>query len=383
MPVTREYYDVLGIPKGTDIKEVKKAYRKLARKYHPDLNPGDKDAESKFKEIGEAYEVLSDPKKKETYDKFGAAAFDPGYGAGQGAGHTDYGGGFTGGFGGGGGYSGGGFDFSDIFGEIFTGREQKSGPMKGNDVQYTMEVGFDEALFGTTAQLSLQREVKCRTCSGTGNEPGSSPVTCQECGGSGKVKAGRGMFGGSRACSRCRGTGKINPRPCGTCSGRGAVPKTETISVKIPAGVDNGSKVRLAGMGGPGIGGGPPGDLYIITSVHSHQFFERRGDNLYCELPLTMIEAVLGAKVDVPTKDGIVTMTIPAGTQPGQEFRLRGKGVPHLGGSGVGDQYVKAKVIVPKEYSDKAREMLMELERILPQDPRAGINFKGFGHARR
>ena len=397
MPATKDYYEVLGVPKGADVKEIKKAYRKLARKYHPDVNPGDKEAEHKFKEIGEAYDVLSDPKKKELYDRYGQAAFEQGYaGAGAGAGGPRPGeGGFGGGFGG---FGGGGFrpedfagyateeaDFSDIFSEILGGRERRAGPgkgpRKGDDVQYSMEVSFEDALFGTTARINVQREVACSACKGSGEDASSKPSTCPECKGTGRIRTGKGFFGASQACPRCGGKGKINVVPCRSCHGRGTVPRTEQLSVKIPAGVDNGSKVRLAGMGGPGIGGGPPGDLFIITRIRPHDFFERKGDNLYCEIPITIEEAALGAKVDVPTKDGLVTMTLPPGTQSGQEFRLRGKGVPHLGGGGTGDQYVKVKVMTPTNLPERAKELLREFEKVSPQRPRAGITFRGFRRA--
>jgi molecular chaperone DnaJ len=389
MAQKRDYYEVLGVPKTADEKEIKKAYRKLARKYHPDVNPGDKEAERKFKEIGEANDVLSDPKKREMYDRFGHAAFDQTAGAGAGAGPGT--GGFRyeyrpGGGGGGGGFrpedfegfagGGGGGGFEDIFSGLFGGGGHM-GPMKGQDTTTTMEVDLEDALFGTTAQLNLRREAPCAVCGGTGSQPGSTPRTCPECGGTGQIKAGRGMFGVNRTCPRCGGAKKIKD-PCRNCGGSGYVPKTEKLSVKIPPGVDNGSKVRLQGMGGPGVNGGPPGDLYIITKVRKHPYFERRGDNLYSEIPITFSEAALGARVDVPTKDGVVTMTIPPGTQSGQEFRLRGKGVPHLGDSGVGDQYVRVKVAVPPALNEKAKSALKDFMSHAPHDPRSGITFSGF-----
>jgi len=384
MPVTTDYYETLGVPKGADVKDIKKAFRKLARKYHPDVNPGDKQAERKFKEINEAYEVLQDSKKREMYDRFGSAAFEQGGGSGPGAG-GGYGG-FRGGPGGGGGFrpedfaraGGGGADFSEMFGDIFGGGAAYSGPAKGEDSQYTLDVDFEDALFGATTNLSVQREVSCGVCGGTGNRPGSVPAECPDCKGTGKVKSGMAFFGMAQPCPRCHGKGKLRTDPCIHCGGRSVVPKTERLTVKIPPGVDNGSRVRLAGKGGPGTNGGPPGDLYIITRVRPHGFFERKGDNLYCEVPVTVTEAALGAKIDVPTKDGMVTMTIPAGTQPGQELRLRGKGVPHLGGSGAGDQYVRIKVVVPTASGEHAKQLLRDLERAAPQDPRANITFRGF-----
>ncbi len=392
MPATTDYYETLGIQRGADVKDIKKAFRKLARKYHPDVNPGDRQAERRFKEINEAYEVLSDPKKRETYDRFGHAAFEQGAGAGgfrggggPGFGHAGAGPGgfrpedFTG-------YGGGGVDFSEIFGDVFGGARAprgwpRKGPGRGEDAQYTFEVGFEDALFGTTASLSVQREAVCETCGGTGNRPGGVQSECPDCKGTGKIKSGAAFFGlgglGQTVCARCRGTGKVND-PCARCAGRGSVPRTERLSVKIPPGVDNGSRVRLAGKGGPGAGGGPPGDLYIITRVRPHGFFERKGDDLYCEVPITITEAALGAKIDVPAKDGMVTMTVPPGTQSGAQFRLRGKGVPHLGGGGVGDQYVRVKVVVPKAESEEARQLFRDIGRIAPHDPRAGVTFRGF-----
>jgi molecular chaperone DnaJ len=265
-----------------------------------------------------------------------------------------------------------------MFGDVFGGRAQAFGPRKGPDTQYALELSLEDAIFGTTTYLNVRREVDCQVCGGSGVSPGSSSITCNDCKGTGKVKSARGFFSMAQACPRCGGAGKINTNPCKICRGSGTVPKMEQLSVKIPPGVDNGSKVRLAGKGGTGIKGGPPGDLYIITRILPHYFFERRGDNLYCEIPVTYAEAALGAKVDIPTKDGVVTMTIPPGTQPGQELRLRGKGVPHFGGSGVGDQYVRIKVVVSANPTEKARELLREFEKEQPLNPRAGMKFTGF-----
>ncbi|MHB8174558.1 MAG: molecular chaperone DnaJ [Nitrospirota bacterium] len=398
MAEKRDYYEVLGVAKTSDEKEIKKAYRKLARKYHPDLNPGDRDAERKFKEIGEAYDVISDSKKRGMYDQFGHAAFDQtagGQSSGFGGRSTGFGGGARpGGFrseyrpGGGGqagfrpedfeGFSQGGrpTGFEDIFSGLFGGG-RAAGPMKGQDTTTTMEVDFEDALFGTSAQLNLRREAPCASCGGTGTQPGTAPRNCPDCGGAGQIKAGRGMFSINRTCPHCGGTGKVKDL-CRTCGGGGYIPKAEKFTVKIPPGVDNGSKIRLAGMGGPGMNGGPPGDLYIITKVRRHPYFERRVDDLYSEIPITFSEAALGAKVDVPTKDGIVSMTIPPGTQSGQEFRLRGKGAPHLGGSGSGDQYVRVKVAVPPSLSEQAKSALKDFMSHTPQNPRAGITFNGF-----
>lgn len=371
----RDYYEVLGLKKGASEQEIKKAFRKLARKYHPDVNPGDKTAEQKFKEINEAYEVLSDTKKRQQYDQFGHAAFEQGFGQGPGGGFSGFEGFGRGaeyfrreGFGG----------FEDIFGDIFGERGSRPRPSeKGDDLTYAVEIDLEEAVFGKTMQVDLRREVVCPVCSGSGSQPGTSRAACPTCKGAGSVTQARGFMRLSQTCPTCHGEGTINPDPCRSCSGAGRVQRQERINVKIPAGVDNGSKVRVAGMGGPGYRGGPPGDLYIITKVRPHPYFDRKGDNLYSEIPVTVAEAGLGAKIEIPTVDGMVMLTIPPGTQTGQQFRLRGKGVPHLGG-GVGDHYVTVKVVTPSGLSERAKGLLREIERLHPQNPRSGIAFRGF-----
>ncbi|MEK6680278.1 MAG: molecular chaperone DnaJ [Nitrospirota bacterium] len=371
--MTKDYYNTLGVKRGANADEIKKSFRKLARKYHPDVNPNDKTAEQKFKELNEAYEVLGDPKKKEQYDQFGSTAFEQQYAGGpspeefarsfRGTG-ADY---FE------------TFDFGSIFGDIFGRRTAaERGPVRGNDITYAVDINLEDAIYGTTTNISLSHEAPCSTCKGSGNQPGTSPQTCPSCKGSGMVIAMKTNIRFSQTCPQCGGRGKININPCRTCSGKGNLLKDETIAVKIPKGVDTGSKIRVAGKGEAGTGGGPPGDLYIITRVRPHHFFERRGDNLYSEIPITFAEATLGAKIEVPTVDGIVALTIPSGTQNGQQFRLKDKGVPHLTGGGSGDHYVTVKIAVPKHIDDKARQLIKDLDKISKENPRADITFKGF-----
>jgi len=370
----RDYYEVLGLGKGASEAELKKAFRKFARKYHPDVNPGDKTAEQKFKELNEAYEVLSDAKKRQQYDQFGHAAFDQSYGTGPGQGYGGFSQGAesfrsSGGFGG----------FEDILGNLFGERGARPrGPQKGEDATYAVEVDLEDALFGKTMQVDLRREVACAACSGSGSQPGTKPQTCSTCKGAGSVSQGRGFMQFSQACPTCHGEGRVNPNPCKACNGSGVVPKTDRINVKIPAGVDNGSKVRVAGMGGAGAKGGPSGDLYIITRVRPHTYFERKGDNLYSEAQVTVKEAALGDRIEIPAIDGIISMSLPQGVQTGQQLRLKGKGVPHLGGSGAGDHYVTIKVVTPSGLTDRGKELLLELDRLQPANPRAGVSFKGF-----
>ena len=372
----RDYYEVLGVEREASEAEIKKAFRKMARKYHPDVNPGDKSSEQKFKELNEAYEVLSDAKKKQQYDQFGHAAFDQGFGAGPGAGPGFEGFARQGGFNAG---QGQGFEgFEDIFGNIFGGRATRPrGPQQGEDVTYAVEIDLEDAIFGKPLHVDLRREVACSICKGSGSQPGTSPQTCPTCKGAGVLAQGRGFMQFSQTCPACRGEGTINPNPCRTCGGSGNIPKTDRISVKIPAGVDNGSKVRVSGMGSPGIHGGPPGDLYIITKVRPHFYFERKGDNLYSEARVTVKEAALGDKIELPSVDGMVRVSLPAGVQTGQQIRLTGKGVPHLGG-GRGDHYVTIKVVTPTGLSEQGNELLRELDRLQPSNPRQDVTFRGF-----
>ena len=371
----KDYYELLGVSKGASEADLKKAFRKMARKYHPDVNPGDKSSEPKFKEINEAYEVLSDAKKRKQYDQFGHAAFDQGFGQGPGQGPGP-GQGFEG-FARGAGFSGG-QGFEDIFGNIFGERARPRGPAKGEDITYAVEVDLEDAIFGKTMQVDLKREVSCAVCGGTGSQPGTSRRTCPTCMGSGSVSQGRGYLQMAQPCPTCHGEGTINPNPCKSCNGSGVVQKSERINVKIPPGVDNGSKVRMAGLGSPGEKGGPPGDVYIVTKVRPHPYFERKGDNLYSEAAVTVKEAALGEKIEIPTVDGLVSLSLPEGVQTGQQLKLRGKGVPHFGGGGVGDHYATIRVVTPTGLPERGKELLRELDRLHPSNPRAGITFRGF-----
>ncbi|MHB8846267.1 MAG: molecular chaperone DnaJ [Nitrospirota bacterium] len=375
MPSTakKDYYDVLGVNRKAPEAEIKKAFRKLARKYHPDVNPGDKSSEAQFKELNEAYEVLSDPKKRQQYDQFGHAAFEQGFGQGSGQGS-----GFEG-FSARGAEAFGQGGFEDIFGNLFGNRAARPrGPLKGEDITYTVEVDLEDAIFGRTMQVDLQREVACSACGGSGAQPGTKPQTCPTCRGSGSITQGKGFMHFSQACPACQGEGTVNAHPCRDCGGNGSTIRSERINVKIPSGVDNGSKVRMAGMGSPGVNGGPPGDAYIITRIRPHQYFERKGDNLYSEAKVTVKEAALGDKIEIPTVDGTVMLSLPPGIQTGQQLKLKGKGVPHFGGSGVGDHYVTIQVVTPMGLNEHGKELLRELDRINPSDPRKDITFRGF-----
>lgn len=379
----RDYYAVLGVKRGATPSEIKKAYRKLARKHHPDVNPGDKVAEDRFKEISEAYQVLSDKEKRKLYDQYGhdalKAGFDPSrtytytYGAGDFSGSDFRGTNFGSGYGerdpGG---------LGDIFQQFFGKHNRSKGPRpeKGNDVTYSLEVGFEEAIKGTTARVTLNRTEKCPACRGLGNKVGTAKEACPDCGGTGQKMAGNKSFlSFGQSCGRCRGSGQIISHPCPGCQGRGTVFKTEPLSVRVPPGVDTGSKVKVSGKGEAGVNGGPNGDLYIITTVRPHPFFERKGDDIQCKVPITILEAVLGAKIEVPTIDGPITMTVPEGTQSGQTFRLRGKGVPRRKGEGKGDQYVAVHIVFPKEIDPASIELLQQFEKKNPYNPREGLRY--------
>ena len=354
----RDYYEVLGLKKGASEDEIKKAFRKMAMKYHPDKNPGDKTAEAKFKEVNEAYGILSDPEKKKMYDQFGHAGVDPNAGFGGG------GGGFQGGF--------GGFeDIFDMFGGMFGGRgggfgqQRRNGPMKGRDLQQAMTITFEEAAFGVKKDIRISKYVKCEKCDGSGAEPGTSKAQCPKCGGSGQVHTQQrtpfGSFSSVQPCDRCGGTGEIIEKPCSSCNGTGQVKKTVTISVNIPAGVDNDSIIPIRGQGEPGTNGGPNGDLYIVLSVKPHKIFKRRGSDLQLEIPISFDQAALGAEITVPTLEEKIKYKVPAGTQPGTIFRLKGKGVVSPRNGKKGDLFVKVNLEVPKKLSSKQKEAIQSM----------------------
>ncbi len=348
----RDYYEVLGISKDADESAIKKAYLKLAKKYHPDMNPGDKEAEAKFKEANEAYSILSDSEKKAQYDQFGHAAFEQG-GAG------------AGGFGG---FDFGGFDFGDIFGDLFGGGQRSSArrnaPMRGDDLQVRVSISFEEAAFGCKKEISYNRIEKCSDCSGSGAAKGSSVETCKTCGGTGQVRVTQrtalGMFQTTRACDNCKGSGRIIKNPCTNCRGTGYVRIQKKLDVTIPAGIDDGQKVALRGQGNDGRNGGPAGDLFILVSIRPHRVFERRGYELYCEIPITFAEAALGAEISVPTLENEVKFTIPEGTQTGTEFRIRDKGIQYLNSKTKGDLHFTVTVETPKNLSSEQKELLMQ-----------------------
>ncbi|WP_110111394.1 molecular chaperone DnaJ [Bacillus sp. CGMCC 1.16541] len=349
----RDYYEVLGLGKNAGKDEIKKAYRKLSKKYHPDINK-DADAPEKFKEIKEAYEVLSDDQKRAHYDQFG---------------HTDPNQGF-----GGGSDFGGGFGFEDIFSSIFGGggrRRDPNAPRQGADLQYTMSLSFEEAVFGKDTTIEIPREETCDTCNGSGAKPGTKVNTCSHCQGSGQLNVEQntpfGRIVNRRVCHYCNGTGKQITEKCNTCHGAGKVTKTKKISVKIPAGVDDGQQLRVSGQGEPGVNGGPAGDLYVVFHVRGHEFFERDGDDIYCEMPLTFAQATLGDEVEIPTLHGKVKLKIPAGTQTGTKFRLKGKGVPNVRGYGQGDQHVIVKIVTPTKLSEKQKQLLREFAELSGQ----------------
>ena len=350
----RDFYEVLGLAKGASEDEIKKAYRKLAMKYHPDRNQGDKakEAEEQFKEVKEAYEMLSDAKKRAAYDQFGHAGVDPNMGGGRGG--DGFGGGFADAFG-------------DIFGDIFGqggGGRRGGGPQvyRGNDLSYAMEITLEEAAAGKDSQIRIPSWDECDTCHGSGAKPGTSAKTCSTCNGAGTVHMRQGFFSVQQTCPHCRGTGKIIPEPCTACHGQGKIKKTKTLEVKIPAGINEGMRIRSAGNGEPGTNGGPAGDLYIEIRIKQHEIFERDGDDLHCTVPVQLTSAALGGSIEVPTLGGKAEIEIPEGTQHGKTFRLRGKGIKGLRSSYPGDLYCHIQVETPVKLTEHQRKLLKELD---------------------
>ena len=359
----RDYYEVLGVQKNASDQEIKKAYRKLAKENHPDLNPGNKEAEARLKEINEAYEILSDGDKRSRYDQFGFAGVDPNYGAG--------------GFGGGG--FEGGFDFGDlgdIFGSFFGGgfgggARTRNGPQRGESLRMGVTVSFEEAAFGCEREVTVERVEQCGTCKGTGAAPGTSPETCTACGGTGTVQQRRqtpmGVFATTGPCPKCGGKGKIVASPCKDCGGSGQVRKKKTIKISVPAGIDDGQIISLRGQGNAGKNGGPAGDLQIVVTVRPHQLFRREGTDVFCDAPITFTQAVLGGELEIPTIDGKVKYDIPEGTQTGSTFRLRGKGIPSVNGRGRGYQYVTVYIETPRNLNREQKEALKKFSATLKE----------------
>jgi len=353
----RDYYTVLGVEKNASEADLKKAYRRLAMKFHPDRNPDDQEAEASFKEVKEAYEVLSNAQKRAAYDQFGHAGVDPSAGAGgfRGAGGAGAGAGFA-------------DIFGDVFGDIFGGgRRGGGGPQRGADLRYTLDISLEDAIKGTEIQIRVPTLDTCETCNGSGAKAGTSPTTCSTCGGHGQVRMQQGFFSVQQTCPNCRGAGKIITDPCGTCHGEGRVEKTKTLSVKVPAGVDNGDQIRLAGEGEAGEKGGPAGDLYVQMRLKEHPVFRREEDDLYCEMPVSFITAALGGELTVPTMDGKASIKIPAGTQSEKLFRLKSKGVRNVRSGHLGDLYCRVSVETPVNLSAKQKELLQELEKSLAE----------------
>jgi molecular chaperone DnaJ len=349
----RDFYETLGVSRGASDVELKSAFRKAAMQCHPDRNPGDKASEIRFKEVNEAYQILSDAQKRAAYDRFGHAAFDGG------------GGGGAGGFGGmGEGFASSMADiFDDLFGDVMGRRGRSSGRERGSDLRYNTEITLEEAYSGKTASLKVPTSVACEACSGTGAKPGSKPKTCSTCNGHGRVRAQQGFFAIERTCPTCHGRGEIIDNPCSTCSGAGRVSRERTLSVNIPAGVEDGTRIRLAGEGEAGMRGGPPGDLYIFLAIKPHPFFQRDGADLYCRVPISMVQAALGGELGVHTLDGGESkVKIPEGTQSGRQFKIRGKGMPVLRARDFGDLYIQANVETPQNLTRRQRELLQEFE---------------------
>ena len=347
----RDFYEVLGVSREADEKALKSAYRKMAMKYHPDRNPGDDAAEAQFKEVNEAYDALKDPERRAAYDRFGHAAFEQGMGGGG---------------------PGFGNDFastmSDIFDEFFGGaggRGRQGRGDRGSDLRYNLEVDLEDAFAGKTVEINVPTSASCTACSGTGAKPGTSPKACPTCGGAGRIRATQGFFTVERTCVTCQGRGEVIAEPCTECGGNGRVMQDRTLSVNIPAGIEDGTRIRLAGEGEAGIRGGPSGDLYIFVTIRPHTFFQRDGADLFCRAPISMTTAALGGQFDVPTIDGGKTrVKVPEGTQTGKQFRLRGKGMPVLRSSQTGDMYIQVTVETPRSLSRRQRELLEEFESV-------------------
>src|SRR3954451_13502185 len=353
MPVMakRDYYEVLGVVRGASEADMKVAYRKLAMQHHPDRNPGDKDCEHRFKELNEAYDVLKDGDKRAAYDRFGHAAFEQGMGGGAHGFGADF-----------------GSAFSDIFEGIFGmggARQRTSGRERGADLRFNMEITLEDASSGKTAQMRLPTSVTCEPCSGSGAQAGTKPKTCQHCNGQGRIRHTQcGFFTLERTCPICQGRGQVIEDPCPSCSGSGRVTRERTLSVNIPPGVEDGTRIRLAGEGEAGVRGGPPGDLYIFLSVRPHEFFQRDGADLFCKVPISMIAAALGGEIEVPTIDGKkARLHVPEGTQPGKQFRLKGKGMPVLRSNQSGDMYIQVTVETPVNLTRRQRDLLREFEK--------------------
>ena len=343
-----DYYEVLGCERNASEAEIKSAYRKMALKYHPDRNPGDSESEARFKEAAEAYSVLSDAQKRQRYDAYGHA-----------------------GLGGAGGFDPSAFaDFGDILGDLFgfsSGRRQRGGPRRGADLRYNLELGFTEAAFGAETQVQIARAEGCTGCKGSGAAPGTTTSTCAACRGAGQVNFQQGFFSVARTCGKCRGTGKVVATPCETCHGHGQVEVERKLQIKVPAGVDTGSQLRITGEGEGGMAGGPPGDLYVVVRVADHAIFKRDGTSLFCEMPVNLGQAALGATLDVPTLDGGSTrLSIPEGTQTGASFRIRQQGVPNLGSRGRGDLHVAIRVVTPTRLTAEQRKLIEQLAKVLP-----------------
>ena len=350
----RDYYDILGLSRGASEQDIKSAFRRLAKDCHPDRNAGDKGAETKFKELNEAYEALRDPQKRAAYDQFGHAAFDGPGGRGAHGFGPDFASSMS-------------DIFDDLFGEFMGGRRgrgQRSGRERGADLRYNMEITLPEAFAGRTAQIRVPTSVTCEACTGTGAKAGTQPSTCPTCSGAGKVRASQGFFTIERTCPSCQGRGEIINDPCGSCTGSGRVMRERTLSVNIPAGVEDGTRIRLAGEGEAGMRGGPTGDLYIFLSIKPHEFFQRDGADIFCRVPISMTTASLSGHIDVPTVDGGKTrVKVPEGTETGKQFRLKGKGMPVLRSKVTGDMYIQVEVETPKNLTARQRELLESFER--------------------